>query len=458
MPRIALISEHASPLATLGGVDSGGQNVYVGQLAQHLAAKGHEVDVFTRRDSRAQPETVAWAENARVVHVPAGPPSLVRKEELLPFMGEFTAHMLYFCECRTWPYDVIHANFFMSALVAADIKRALGIPFVVTFHALGRVRRLHQRGADAFPEERLDIEDRVVAEADRIIAECPQDHDDLVQHYHADPRQITIVPCGFDPTEFWPVPKAKARAKLGLCEDERVLLQLGRLVPRKGIETVVRGLARLRREHRISARLLVVGGESEEPDPAITPEIGRLQAVAREEGIADWVTFLGRRDRPVLRYFYSAADVFVTTPWYEPFGITPVEAMACGTPVIGSNVGGIKTTVADGQTGFLVPPNDPDALAARLAQLLGNEPLLRDFGRRAIRRVHELYTWRQVSEDVSSTYEQVMVPVRTMPVLQRFSGYPEPVEQGPLPGFVRTVRPQGPLGSALSRRRSVPLS
>jgi D-inositol-3-phosphate glycosyltransferase len=410
--RIAIVSEHASPLAQPGGVDSGGQNVYVGQLARHLAAMGYGVDVFTRRDSEWVPEIVEWTNEVRVVHVPAGPPAALPKEALLPFMPAFTAFVQRFARRQRGGYDLVHANFWMSALVAAELKQALGAPFVVTFHALGRVRRLHQGAADGFPDERFAIEDRVVAEADHIIAECPQDEEDLIRLYNADPARISIVPCGFDPAELWPISKAFARVALGLPPDDRVLLQLGRLVPRKGVDTAIRGLARLGRDHGVAARLLIVGGDAEEPDPTLTPELARLQAVAREEGVTDRVTFVGRRGREVLKYYYSAADVFITTPWYEPFGITPVEAMACGTPVVGANVGGIKFTVRDGETGYLVPAGDPAALAERLAHLYTHPKLLAVFRRQAIRRSHDLFTWSRVATAVAALYEDVLAARR----------------------------------------------
>jgi glycosyltransferase involved in cell wall biosynthesis len=330
--RVALISEHASPLGVLGGVDSGGQNVYVGQLAKHLATLGWEVDVFTRRDSERLPEIAEWVDRIRIVHVPAGPPCYVRKEDMLPFMDEFSQYMQRFCRCQRETYDLVHANFWMSGLVAGELKKALGLPFVVTFHALGRVRRLHQKEADQFPDVRFDIEDRIVAEADRILAECPQDEEDLIRLYNADPVKVSIVPCGFDPLELSPISKPLARYALTIPPEERVILQLGRMVPRKGVDTVIRGLGRLVRQHHITARLLIVGGESDDPDPAVTPEIGRLMAIAEEEGVRDLVTFVGRRGRETLKYYYSAADVFVTVPWYEPFGITPVEAMLPWSP------------------------------------------------------------------------------------------------------------------------------
>jgi phosphoheptose isomerase len=392
----------------LGGVDSGGQNVYVGQIARNLAGMGYEVDVFTRRDGEHLPEIAEWEDGVRIVHVPAGPPRFVPKEALLAFMPQFTEYMLRFCKRQRRRYDIVHANFWMSGLVAAQLKQALGIPFVITFHALGRVRRLHQGEADKFPPERIDIEDRLVAEAHHIIAECPQDEEDLIRLYNADPARITIIPCGFDPQELSPVSKALARGVLGLQPDEPVILQLGRMVPRKGVDNVIRGLARLVHNHGIRATLLVVGGESNEPDPAITPEIGRLQQISREEGVADHVVFVGRRGRDVLKYYYSAADIFVTTPWYEPFGITPVEAMACGTPVVGANVGGIKFTVRDGETGYLVPPNDPDALAERLAYLYRHPKLLGVFSRQAIRRANDLFTWHRVADALAALYEDVL--------------------------------------------------
>ncbi len=408
MKRIALISEHASPLAALGGADSGGQNVYVGQVAKHLAAMGHQVDVFTRRDSEEQPEVVPWINGARVIHVPAGPAHYVRKEELLPYMNDFTAYFLRFCQQANHGYDLIHANFWMSGLVAADIKRLLGIPFVITFHALGRVRRLHQGNSDQFPDERFAIEDRLIAEADAIVAECPQDCQDMVHLYRADADRITVIPCGFEAAEFWPLDQAHARVALGLPPDEYIVLQLGRMVPRKGVETVVRGFARLLREYGAKAWLLIVGGEAESPDPAITPEIGRLQRIAREEKIAKRVIFTGRRHRDLLKYYYNAADVFVTTPWYEPFGITPVEAMACGTPVIGAAVGGIQHTVADGETGYLVPPKDSAALAERLAFLYQHPEVRQVFGQRAIERAQRFFTWQRVTETLADLYMEVI--------------------------------------------------
>lgn len=407
MKKIALISEHASPLAIIGGTDSGGQNVYVAHLARQLARMGYFVDVFTRHDNEAQPRIVNWESNVRVINVPAGPARFVPKEEMLPYMEEFGRFVLRFARRQRVPYDLAHANFFMSGMVAQQLKDKLDIPFVMTFHALGRVRRQCQGEADAFPDVRFAIEERLMQEADRIVAECPQDKADMQNLYNADPRRIDIVPCGFDPEEFWPV-ATDARAQLGLDPNEFVMLQLGRMVPRKGVDTVVRALGLLHSVYQVKARLLVVGGNSETPDPVSTPEIGRLMTLADSLGVSDWITFTGQRPRAQLRTFYSAANVFVTTPWYEPFGITPVEAMACGTPVVGTAVGGIKATVVDGQTGYLIPPHDAEALAQRLAWLEQHPLMAERMGWSGMRRANQHYTWRTVAEQIAETYDRVV--------------------------------------------------
>jgi glycosyltransferase involved in cell wall biosynthesis len=401
--KIALISEHASPLAIAGSVDSGGQNIYVANVARQLVEMGHQVDVFTRLD-RALLPLISDMDGIRVIHVPAGPAMQLPKEALLPFMNEFAAFVIEFFRREHDPYQVMHANFFMSGLVAMKVKAALGVPFVTTFHALGRVRRLHQGADDGFPDERFTIEDDLVARSDMVIAECPQDEADLIELYGADASRIQIVPCGFDADEFRPVDRTAAREALGWRQDEFTVLQLGRLVQRKGIDNVVRGVGILKQAFRASARLYVVGGNSDVPNEHATPEIARLRGIAQQCGVADQTTFEGRRGRAQLRYFYSAADVFVTTPWYEPFGITPVEAMACGTPVIGADVGGVRYSVADGVTGFLVPARDPAALAARLDQLRRDPTLARRMGEAGLARAHAQFTWQGVGAALAQIY------------------------------------------------------
>jgi glycosyltransferase involved in cell wall biosynthesis len=407
MKRIAFISEHASPLATVGGVDAGGQNVYVAELAKQLAARKYRIDIFTRWEDPGLEQTIEWFPNVRVIHIKAGPIQYVPKEGLLPFMEQFSTGMLEFMSTGQIHYELIHANFWMSAMVAMEVGRRLNIPYVITFHALGKVRKLHQQEADRFPPERVVIEEETARNATRLIAECPQDRDDLIHLYNISEEQITIIPCGYNPTEFFPVDKTFARTLLRLEQDEHILLQLGRMVPRKGVDNAIRAL-RLLDNMKRKVRLLVVGGEAENPDPSCCPEIARLTTLARDEGVADQVDFTGRKNRNMLKYYFSAADIFVTTPWYEPFGITPLESMACGTPVIGSNVGGIRYSVKDGVTGFLVPPKDPEALAERIRFLLANPLLIRKMRTSGIHRVQREFTWQRIAESMDDLYESIL--------------------------------------------------
>ena len=409
--RIAMISEHASPLACLGSVDAGGQNVYVDKVARELVERGHQVDVFTRRDDPALAPIVSLLPGLRVVHVAAGPPRFVAKEAMLSLMPAFGADLCRFVAQQPRRYDLVHANFFMSGLVGMRLKALFDLPLVMTFHALGLVRREHQGDSDAFPAERIDIERRIVADADRLIAECPQDRRDLIRLYGAARHRISTVPCGVDLDEFAPLDRRRARRSLGLGDDEFVVLQLGRLVPRKGIDNVIRAVAAMPRRERV--RLLVVGGDADAEGVLQTPEGARLAAVAERSGIADRVVFTGHLQRSQLAACYSACDVFVTTPWYEPFGITPLEAMASARPVVGSAVGGIQHTVVDGRTGYLVAPRDPRALAARLAALEADPALGERLGRAGEQRVRRRFTWQRVADELAAVYAEVCEqPVR----------------------------------------------
>jgi D-inositol-3-phosphate glycosyltransferase len=414
--RIALVSDHASPLASPGSIDCGGQNVYVAHLARELAQAGYLVDIFTRRDAIAQKQLVQWSDNIRIVHVPAGPAHYVPKEQMLPYIQAFSRFVTRFARRQPALYDIVHANFFMSGMVAQHLKETLGIPFVITFHALGHVRRMAQGAADGFPPARARIEGLLMRQADRIIAECPQDRQDMEDLYGAVPSRIAVAPCGFDPAELWPVPMNEARLRLGLPANKFLVLQLGRMVPRKGVDTVIQGVAMLRARHGVNADLLVVGGDVEPPHGSDSLEMARLRALAFQLGIGENVHFVGQKARSTLRDYYSAANAFVTTPWYEPFGITPVEAMACARPVIGSEVGGIKNTVVDGVTGFLIPSRDPQAVADRLATLERHPELASSMGEQGLRRAYQHYTWRIVARQATAIYTAVLQEIQASAV------------------------------------------
>lgn len=406
--KIAFISEHASPLALLGGTDNGGQNVYVGELAVHLASLGFRVDIYTRREDPFTDQIVLYKPGVRVIHVQAGPLEQIPKEEILAYMDEFTADMLDFMKAEELTYKLIHANFWMSGLVAMQLKRILKIPFVITFHALGHVRKLYQKENDKFPPVRVLIEEEIVAHADMIIAECPQDKEDLLNYYHAAPEKITIIPCGVNLEEFFPSCKTQAKKLLDLDPEEYIILQLGRMVPRKGIDNVIKALSLIGPLDK-PLKLIVVGGDEQIPGIKESDELIRLRELAEELGVTAQVTFTGGKQRAELRHYYTAADIFITTPWYEPFGITPLEAMACGTPVIGAEVGGIKYTVVNGQTGLLVTPDHPRLLAQRVKQLLTDETLRQEMGAQSHLRVLENFSWKNIALKMYTLYELVVL-------------------------------------------------
>jgi D-inositol-3-phosphate glycosyltransferase len=406
--RIAFLSEHASPVALLGSVDAGGQNVYVDEVSRNLALLGYEVDIFTRRDASDAPRTIDWAPGVRIVNIDAGPPGFVLKDDLWPYMPEFRDNILRFMALDGARYHLLHGNFWMSGWVAAELRDALAIPVVQIFHATGKTKRRHQAEADTSPGVRIAVELDVIERVDRIIAQCPAEEDELIEDYGCDARRIAVIPSAVNIERYRPEPRAEARSRIGLDPDQMVVAYIGRMLPRKDPRNIVRAVAHLAHEHELPVRLLLVGGETHAPDPTATPEIGELQRLAAELGISDRLIFTGKRQPDELRWYYSAADVAVTTPWYEPFGLTPLEAMACGIPVIGSAVGGITFTIADGDTGYLVPPRNPAALTERLRHLLLQPALRQQMGRAARRRVEREFTWSTVAHRTSALYASLL--------------------------------------------------
>ena len=421
MKRIAFISEHASPIALLGGADAGGQNVYVDQVARGLAERGYAVDIFTRRDTADAPTLVRWAPGVRVIHVSAGPPRPLPKDDLWPLMPAFRDALLADVRGHGLRYDLVHGHFWMSGWVATELRRAWGVPAVQLFHALGATKRREQGAADPSPPRRLAIERSVVHGVDRVIAQCPSEAAELIADYGAAPARIAQIPAGVDAAHFRPVDQATARHRLGLGgwlgEDPAapLLVYVGRMMPRKDVRNVVRALAHLRTTGAPVPRFLVVGGESGAPDPVATPEIGEVLRLAADLGVADLVRCFGARGRDELPWCYGAADLAVTTPWYEPFGLTPLEAMACGRPVVGAAVGGIASTIVAGETGGLVPPRDPVALAECLGWLFARPDLRARMGVAARHRVERHFTWEITAAKTAALYDAVLAESAARP-------------------------------------------
>ncbi|MEU4762071.1 glycosyltransferase [Actinosynnema sp. NPDC023794] len=390
--RIAMVSEHASPLAALGGVDAGGQNVHVAALSAALSALGHDVVVHTRRDDPDLPERVRAEQGYEVVHVPAGPARTVPKDELLPHMGEFAR----FLEQRWYEErpDVVHAHFWMSGLASVLAARKVGVPVVQTYHALGTVKRHHQGADDTSPAERIGIERMIGREADRIAATCDDEVAELMRMGVRRSR-ISVVPCGVDPVRFRPDGPTARRSH------PHRIVSVGRLVPRKGFQDLITALRSLP-----DTELVIAGGPV---DVESDPEARRLAEHAERVGVRGRLRLAGQVSRDAMPELLRSADVVACVPWYEPFGIVPLEAMACGVPVVATAVGGLIDTVVDGVTGVLVPPRDPSALARALHSLLADQARREACGLAGLDRVGVRYTWSRVAEDTERVYERVTV-------------------------------------------------
>jgi glycosyltransferase involved in cell wall biosynthesis len=403
--RIAMISEHASPLAVLGEEDAGGQNTHVAELASALVGEGHDVRVYTRRDSTTLPEVVSTPDGYQVCHVPAGPAQRVPKDELLPYMGEFGSWLADTWRRGGWTPDVAHAHFWMSGLATVHAGRRTGVPTVLTYHALGTVKRRHQGAKDTSPPGRIGYERALGRAVDRVIVQCEDEVRELVRM--GVPRsRMALVPSGVNQAVFRPdgtvAPRDPARPRI---------LTVGRMVERKGFLDVVRALPAVP-----DTECVVVGGPPADLLPADS-FARRLSALAESCGVADRVKLVGAVPREEMGAWYRSADVLVAAPWYEPFGLTPLEGMACGVPVIGTNVGGIADTVVDGLTGELVPPRDPRALGTALRRLLTDKVRRFAYATAALDRIRSRYSWKRCAEQLGAVYAALTTVSRPAPAV-----------------------------------------
>ncbi|WBB69919.1 glycosyltransferase [Micromonospora sp. WMMD812] len=403
--RIALISGHASPFAVLGAEDGGGQSTHVAELAAALVGTGHDVRVYTRRDSPTLADAVGTDAGYQVLHVPAGPERRVPTDELLPHLGEFGRWLAEQWRGGNWTPDVAHAHHWTSGLSTLHAGRRTGVPVVLTYHSLGAVKRRHQGGRDIGPPGRVGYERALGRAADRVVVQCQDEIGELVRM--GVPRgRMTLVPAGVDRELFRPdgpaVPRDPARPRI---------LTVGALVERKGFQDVVRALPAVP-----DAECVVVGGPAAELLPA-DPFARRLRALAESCGVADRLRLVGGVPRAELSRWYRSADVLVAAPWYEPFALTPLEGMACGVPVVGTNVGGVADTVVDGLTGDLVPPRDPWALGRAIRRLLSDPTRRFAYATAALDRIRSSYSWKRAAEQLSAVYASVAAVGRSVPAV-----------------------------------------
>lgn len=431
MKRIAQISLHGDPLEPLGSIEAGGQNVYVRNVAASIARAGVEVDVFTRWNNPAKPRVEAIAPGARVIRLHGGPRDFLKKEKLLGHLPQMLDDFEKTSRQQNLRYDVIHTHYYVEGAFGMEVARRTAVPHLHTFHSLGRIKYNHERlqgnPDPADYEERFRIEQLLMSRCDRLVATSPCEAQDFHDWYAHSNSNTAVVPCGFDPSLFSPMERGRARAQLGLPADRTLLLYVGRLDPRKGLEALLFAYRKLLFDlgREGDHLLLVVVGGNTDPD-ASDPEtlhFRRLAASLQLEergpsGEGGQVLFAGSQSQEKVALFYAAADVAVVPSCYEPFGMVAIEAQACGTPVVASAVGGLRYGVADGVGGLLVKPYSPCDLSEKLERLVRDADLRRELGRRGQARVLKLFTWDSVSRELLSCYREVagQARVRIRPV------------------------------------------
>jgi D-inositol-3-phosphate glycosyltransferase len=406
-PRIGLISVHTCPLATLGGKETGGMNVYVREVARHLGRLGLDVDVFTRSQTPGVPEVVPLGPGARVVHIEAGPQRPMPPVDIVAELAGFIDGVEAFQRRTHGGYALLHGHYWLSGLAAVELARRWDrTPVVQMFHTLGVVKNaLADDPGEWVPHVRLEAEARVAGLADRIVAATSLERAELAWYCGAADDRVRTIPCGVDVDLFSPGSAAAARARLGL-DAEWVLLFVGRPAPVKGLEVLLQALARLKADGlaRADVRLVIVGGDRDE---GRDDERTRLRALADTLGVGGWVDFKGPQLQSALPDYYRAADLCLVPSHHETFGMAALEAMACGATVVASRVGGLATTIQDGITGVLVPPRDDAALAAAVASLLADAQRRRSLGRHATRWAQG-YAWPSVARALVDVYDELV--------------------------------------------------
>ena len=391
--RIAQISFHTSPLAALGGSVTGGMNIYVLELSRELANAGHSVDLFTRREDAA-PRIERLAPNLRLIRIDAGPSQPLEKDEMPAFVPDFVNGVRSLIEETEGAYDVVHSHYWQSGLAGREIAEGLNVPHVMMFHTLGEVKN-RARTSEMESSQRIDGERALVASADVVMTASSHERELLQRYYGADARRLETIPCGVDLDLFHPLDKAQSRRELGFDAEAPILIWVGRLEKLKGVDILIQALAQL--DER-DFTLVLVGG-----DDRAAEFKEDLRSQAAEAGIADNIRFAGAVPHDRLPLYYSAADVCVVPSYYESFGLVAVEAMACGTPVVASRVGGLVSTVTDGVTGYLIPWRCPEPFAEKLEVILNNPELRANFSVSARQSV-EKFRWQNVAGAVTDLY------------------------------------------------------
>jgi D-inositol-3-phosphate glycosyltransferase len=411
--RIAMLSVHTCPLAALGGKETGGMNVYVREISRELGSRGYLIDIFTRFQGSAVEcvDHVTLGPNVRVIQITAGPQQPCSKQCVWENLPQFVEGVRAFAHGEGLRYDLLHSHYWLSAWVARELLADWPVPIIHMFHTLGQMKNLMApSAAQREIAARIPVETETVQFADAIVAATPRDKSQIVELYGADQDKIVVIPCGVDLGLFQPMPCKEAKGELGVPAEACLILFVGRVEPIKGIDTLIRAMAHI--IHNDPARrgqvmLCVIGGDVGDSPDRWDAELKRLHSLRQELDIADMVIFVGAQEQQTLPCYYSAADVVVVPSHYESFGMVALEAMACGKPVIASDVGGLSFIVKNGETGFLVPNNDPLALAEKIHYLFG-EPAYRDLMGIAAEQAAKRYSWPVIAEEITDLYRRFL--------------------------------------------------
>jgi glycosyltransferase involved in cell wall biosynthesis len=413
--RIALISVHGDPAIEIGKEEAGGQNVYVRHVGEALAQQGWQVDMFTRKVSPEQNKIVQHSDNCRTIRLEAGAVEFVPRDELFAHLPEFVDHFLEFQKENRIIYPLVHTNYWLSSWVGMQLKEIQGSKQVHTYHSLGAVKYNTVKTIPLIASTRLAVEKQVLETAERIIATSPQEKEHM-RSLVSSKGNIDIIPCGTDIKQFGKVNRQEARTHLGIDLETKLVLYVGRFDPRKGIETLVRAVGESK--FRESGKLQLIIGGGSRPGHSDGIERERIETIVADLGMSHFTTFPGRITQEELPYYYAAADVCVVPSHYEPFGLVAIEAMASGTPVIASDVGGLQFTVVPEETGLLAPPQDVAAFTAAIDSILSNPEWRAQLGKAGRKRIETQFSWDGVACQLSNLYTQLLQPIVQQPILQ----------------------------------------
>ncbi|MBN8563685.1 MAG: glycosyltransferase family 1 protein [Leptolyngbya sp. UWPOB_LEPTO1] len=408
-PRIALISVHGDPAIEIGKEEAGGQNVYVRNVGEALSRQGWQVDMFTRRSDADQPEIVQHTPHCRTIRLTAGPQKFIPRDELFGYLPEFVEALQQFQADSGFQYDLVHTNYWLSSWVGMTLKKLQGVKQIHTYHSLGAVKYQSISAIPMIAKTRLATEKLCLETAERIVATSPQEKDHM-RSLVSTHGSIDIIPCGTDTRRFGHISRIEARRALGLEQDAKIVLYVGRFDRRKGIETLVRAVGQSKLKDQ-NLKLIIGGGSR--PGQSDGAERERIEGIVNELGLQDITMFPGRLGVENLHLYYAAADVSVVPSHYEPFGLVAIEAMASGTPVVASDVGGLQFTVIPEITGLLAPAKDDAAFAKAIDRILADPNWRDQLGQAGRDRVEKMFSWDGVAAQLGKVYQQVLkVPTK----------------------------------------------